>query len=254
MGYTHYMTQKKSFTKDQWAAIQNDARLILAKVISQNIPLQIEYDNDAPPCIDSKLICFNGAGEDGHESFIVRRVRGRDWDGGRMGWSFCKTARKPYDIAVTAILAYLETTYPDRYSVSSDGEADDWRDGVHLARAALPHLKTPPRLPADIAERARFSCTHHETKHYQIVTTHDEWLAIERKADKALIKLPFGIAGLHEFNTKLVNRGRAVRLYGTFRNDEFHRNLERFLKLVWKEHEYLLTAVAVDQDAISVTR
>ncbi|MHC4616437.1 MAG: hypothetical protein ACYTEQ_01655 [Planctomycetota bacterium] len=45
-------------------------------------------------------------------------------------FSFCKTAYRPYDIAVTACLVVLKHHLKDRIVVKSDGEHKDWFDGM----------------------------------------------------------------------------------------------------------------------------
>ena len=42
-------------------------------------------------------------------------------------FDFCKTARKPYDTIVVAILWFLQREFPDHILVSSDGDIDDFQ-------------------------------------------------------------------------------------------------------------------------------
>jgi hypothetical protein len=63
---------------------------------------------------------------------------------------FCKTDRLPYDALVTGSLCLLRHMFPDKLAdVSSDGEAEDWVDGLKLARSTLSELGHPgtPALP-----------------------------------------------------------------------------------------------------------
>jgi hypothetical protein len=46
--------------------------------------------------------------------------------------NFCKTARKPYDIAVTASLILAKKIFGDIIKVSSDGNWSDWESGQLL--------------------------------------------------------------------------------------------------------------------------
>jgi hypothetical protein len=140
MGYTHYWTVSKSEIDGKtWKKISDDI-----KVIIKNSPATLvrEYDNiNQPPLIDGKVVVFNGVGDNGHETFFISRVNDPLC-------SFCKTAQKPYDVAVTAILAYLDSVWPNLYSVASDGEPDEWQAGVSLAKVALPaqaHAISVPR-------------------------------------------------------------------------------------------------------------
>lgn len=140
MGYTHYLTVSKAeIDAKTWEQITDDVKAIVGK---SPVLLVREYDRvDEKPEINGEVIAFNGPGEDGHETFWVSRVNDRAprYKGDNPRWSFCKTAQKPYDVVVTAILAYLASVWPNLYSVTSDGDQEEWRDGVDLARAALPN-------------------------------------------------------------------------------------------------------------------
>lgn len=52
-------------------------------------------------------------------------------------FNFVKTAMYPYDTVVTACLIILKHRLGDLIEVSSDGNADDWNDGLILARSVL---------------------------------------------------------------------------------------------------------------------
>ena len=45
-------------------------------------------------------------------------------------WSFCKTARKPYDLLVCACL--IATHEILGYDVSSDGDLEDWKPAINF--------------------------------------------------------------------------------------------------------------------------
>lgn len=49
----------------------------------------------------------------------------------------CKTAYRPYDVAVTAFLIIAKNYLKEKISVSSDGEDKDWQDGKVLCYAHL---------------------------------------------------------------------------------------------------------------------
>ena len=44
----------------------------------------------------------------------------------------CKTARKPYDIMVQAVLIIAEYHFKDDIKVSSDGDTEDWMESYKL--------------------------------------------------------------------------------------------------------------------------
>jgi hypothetical protein len=62
----------------------------------------------------------------------------------------CKTKRLPYDALVAGSLCILRHVFPDKLAdVSSDDAAEDWADGLELARSTLAELGHPvtPALP-----------------------------------------------------------------------------------------------------------
>ena len=76
-------------------------------------------------------IGLNGKGDNAHEEFTMREHFTENEP------NFCKTARKPYDVVVTACLAVLKYRLGEFFNVSSDGRSDDWTNGVELARKVL---------------------------------------------------------------------------------------------------------------------
>jgi len=86
---------------------------------------------------------INGKGDNAHETFSLREHFSENEP------SFCKTARKPYDTVVTACLAVLKYRLGDAIDVTSDGTADDWADGVILARHVLSRAIPNPMNTSD---------------------------------------------------------------------------------------------------------
>lgn len=145
MGYTHYYTGKKKFSDSEWQTIQTDVLAILKAAKTAGVVLgdgMGEIMIEPEFAIEPTAIRFNGLNDDAHETFYV--------DQGNDEWSFCKTARKPYDVAVTAILAYLEGAHPDKFSVGSDGDSDDWQAGIKLLKTALGTRAAFAQVPAEI--------------------------------------------------------------------------------------------------------
>jgi hypothetical protein len=155
MGYTHYWTVSKPIVEaETWKKIIDDVRVIVSK---SPAPLAREFDNTTEkPHIDGAFIAFNGIGDNGHETFWVSRVNDRKprYVGDNPQWSFCKTAHKPYDVTVTAILAYLDSVWPNFYSVTSDGEPEEWQAGIDLAKAALPEKDNIISVPRKVRKEA----------------------------------------------------------------------------------------------------
>lgn len=135
MGYTHYWTQTRDFTPEQMGDIAASVRRII-----HYAPCDIcgpHGDEGSRPDLTKECIALNGRDENSHETFYFTAKR--ELDGyqtpDQLGWSFCKTARKPYDVVVTACLTFLQADYG--FEVSSDGDIEDWEDGVKLAETAL---------------------------------------------------------------------------------------------------------------------
>lgn len=123
MGYTHYWDHTDAFTTDEWNQITDKVNKIVNWCQNNKIPLQYEYDMVMPVLNDSHQIRFNGVGDDGHETFMIKRVPSKTWD-------FCKTARKPYDVAVGCCLVLLQSVNGNKFKFRSDGDYDDWADVV----------------------------------------------------------------------------------------------------------------------------
>ncbi len=138
MGYTHYFGPTK-FKPNDFALVVIASKEVIRIVTEEmDVPLVYECDEtDKPPVCEGEVIRFNGADDDGHETFMLEQ---------NSKWTFCKTARKPYDIAVVAILclAYHYAHYDGNIlDVSSDGDADDWEAGLDLAKRIEPECVLP---------------------------------------------------------------------------------------------------------------
>lgn len=139
MGYTHYFGPTDFKPTDFKLLIVKSREVIRIVTEEMEIPLAYEYDEtDKPPVCEGETIRFNGVDDDGHETFMLEQ---------NSKWTFCKTACKPYDIAVVAILclAHHYTNYNGSVAlhVSSDGDVSDWEDGLELARRIEPNCQMP---------------------------------------------------------------------------------------------------------------
>jgi hypothetical protein len=161
LGYTHYWQMLRNATLAEWAIIQKDVGEILAHVEARaEVKLANGMgDRGSKPEIDRDSIRFNGSGDEAYETFAVDRKRNAD-----SSW-FCKTAREPYDIAVTAVLCYLSTFHlmgeidevrKPLVRVTSDGEGEDFLAGLDIAKIALPHLGNVLDLPMGVMEEDRW--------------------------------------------------------------------------------------------------
>lgn len=127
MGYTHYFTQKRAASDAEWAAITADFRKLYE---GGHLPsIRFEDNHAAHPEISSDLIRFNGPGHDGHETMLLA-IDGE-------GIEFCKTAQKPYDLAVVALLILAHYHAPEVWDITSDGYKADWQPGLDIIQRQL---------------------------------------------------------------------------------------------------------------------
>lgn len=116
MGYTHYFTVEKSFTKEAFKAASKDCAVICEKLY---VPL-FGSDGDGSPIFNAHEISFNGDAscDDECEPFV--------FDDEQSGFAFCKTRQKPYDIAVMCCLLVLKKHLGDSLKLGSDGDDECW--------------------------------------------------------------------------------------------------------------------------------
>jgi hypothetical protein len=125
MGYTHYWTNKPR-TEKSWKSFT-----AACKKLHKNLPKTTDtaggYHEDDPleiagglgegkPLFNKNMVWFNGKDDErdlGHETFCVQNTEHK------ADWSFCKTARKPYDLLVVACL--IAGWQNDILRFSSDG-------------------------------------------------------------------------------------------------------------------------------------
>jgi hypothetical protein len=124
MGYTVSWTQNRSFTDLEWQQITDATRSMFNRLKQVK-----DGDGTGRPQVGTKGIIFNGdasKGED-YETFQLMK--------NGYGFNFCKTARKPYDRYVKAVLVVANYYAPGALEVSCDGddEPDCWTEGVRIA-------------------------------------------------------------------------------------------------------------------------
>ncbi len=124
MGYTHYFKQNKPVTDEQWAAFTKDAKVALKAIKKRGIVL-ISND-ESGVIINNERINLNGDEENGldHETFYMTKDYPR--------FNFCKTARKPYDLAVCSLLLLANEHMPGHHDIGSDGDSDDWKEALEF--------------------------------------------------------------------------------------------------------------------------
>lgn len=128
MGYTHYF-YGHDFDPAAFEKLAEDAGQLQQ---SCQIPVAYEYDQPGrAAAFNPEYIRFNGIDDGGHETFAIRRTGGEDFN-------FCKTAAKPYDTLVCAVLLAAQYRLGESIRISSDGEWSDWSDGLNLYLSVFP--------------------------------------------------------------------------------------------------------------------
>lgn len=140
MGYTHYW-QRKVGTGDRqtFQAFGHDAQRIITWAGAQGIRIAGPMGEGSPDFSEVHF-ALNGLGDLSHETFVWNVVAYADDiesqfpDLFDQGWAygFTKTAYKPYDAVVTALLIRARELYGDDLRVQSDGSWADWAEGRAL--------------------------------------------------------------------------------------------------------------------------
>lgn len=149
MGYTHYWyynpSKAKSGTEGPFTRALAEINKYKAILEARGLVVRGPMGEDDPQ-LTPEAIAYNGDASAGldHESFWVER----DLQGERNGFSFCKTARKPYDTLVCLSLIALFEAFADSsvFSYCSDGddEEEEWQEAYRVYREA--NSKEPPTL------------------------------------------------------------------------------------------------------------
>ena len=140
MGYTHYWDRKSKLNSDKFEKFTEQVSHILSLIDKEGSIGGVWYEGkevkianwkgekDTEACINTASVSFNGEGDNSHESFSIDNSS----DDVMNGFSFCKTARKPYDIAVTACLIAFKKCFEYAVKISSDGDYKEWECGLKL--------------------------------------------------------------------------------------------------------------------------
>ena len=116
MGYTHYWTLQNGIETSKWDDFINGAKQIIATAEDAGI-LIADFS-------EGNTIHINGVSQGAHEDFVISA---EDVD-----FNFCKTAQKPYDTVVTALLIQLKRSLGNDVVIKSDGSWHDWESGQLL--------------------------------------------------------------------------------------------------------------------------
>ena len=133
MGYSHYWNIPQKIPEKEFRELQVTAlQIVNTAAMDFNIIADIEVGTHG----HDLFIVVRGINSDDHEPFFLEPSAYK--------FNFCKTARKPYDTIVVAILAYAEGR--KLLTWSSDGDSDDHAKGFDLLNRsnvrAITRIKT----------------------------------------------------------------------------------------------------------------
>jgi len=141
VGYTSYWNTKSTekLPQARWDMFIKAVKHVYAELPEQSLsaggyhtndPLKIcGGQGDDEPVFNSEQIWFNGDAEKklDHETFSLHIIPEE--------FSFCKTARKPYDLMVCAtLLLYWHFFKEHGVKISSDGDLEDWKPAIELVK------------------------------------------------------------------------------------------------------------------------
>lgn len=158
MGYTHYFYRNEvEHDAETFAEFVTDVKTAYKRLPAtagssggyyNDKPLKIAGGNGTgKPIFNENEICFNGNKKDDlwHEMLYIPRVF--EFEEGGYGkhqrdrfekdksiFSFCKTARKPYDLFVQVVLILYKQHFGDLVTIASDGGAEEWEVALKFVR------------------------------------------------------------------------------------------------------------------------
>jgi hypothetical protein len=158
---TMYHWHKRGFFGEDYSRKQEELKELLDGILKDGgvvVPVWLyEYGGQT-------------AGDNSYETMGIDRMKRKpNYPGDTARGGFCKTERKPYDIAVTAVLCYLATVTrredqathepimgSESHFVRSDGDGSDFLAGLDLARKALPQYSNMLDIPMSIMQDDRW--------------------------------------------------------------------------------------------------
>ncbi len=148
MGYTHYWEWRKAPDATRFTQWSQDVKVIIDSLflfpeLTEGSLEICGADGTGQPVTADRLVAFNGNIEEDEaaEGFIIGMDNPQPFVGFRPSYlpvdnipvdGFCKTAREPYDLVVTAALIRLAEYFPKAVKIFSDGDEEDWEDGSQL--------------------------------------------------------------------------------------------------------------------------
>lgn len=159
MGYTHYWRLRRPENNAQllqrdtaYQSLQRDCWRLFEIAALKGVALAGPL-GEGDPETTSDAVAFNGKAPADYETFEFPRTPPAFWYGSDgLAFGFCKTAQRPYDPAVVAVLLLAHRHYGGALEISSDGDAHELAPGVALLSAAFP--ERPPYNVAAFFERS----------------------------------------------------------------------------------------------------
>lgn len=151
MGHTHYWSVQRSHPDyaTAWPVILDDTRRVIDAVRTAGVVIA-GPDGYRRPILDPvEGIAFNGDATTDldYEAFVLQPPSLAPG----YTWAFCKTGRRPYDLAVAAVLLRCRLLLPDVFPIASDGDWDgEWAHGVLPGVPGAGHAVAPRQLVADL--------------------------------------------------------------------------------------------------------
>ena len=149
MGYTHYnyRPRKNAGSAYMYGKLALDAKAICEHAYTIGIKLgDWSGENGTSPQFTEGEFSLNGIDDMSHETFTWKAMPTQvEWRKNEPEiFDFCKTAMKPYDAVVTAILIRAKEIYGSCVSISSDGDWSEWKDGRDLYEAVFGEVAQCP--------------------------------------------------------------------------------------------------------------
>ena len=149
MGYTHYnyRPRKNAGSAYMYGKLALDAKAICEHAYTIGIKLgDWSGENGTSPQFTEGEFSLNGIDDMSHETFTWKALPTQvEWRKDEPEiFDFCKTAQKPYDAVVTAILIRAKEIYGSCVSISSDGDWSEWKDGRDLYEAVFGEVAQCP--------------------------------------------------------------------------------------------------------------
>ena len=149
MGYTHYNYRPRNNAGSayMYGKLALDAKAICEHAYTIGIKLgDWSGENGTSPQFTEGEFSLNGIDDMSHETFTWKAMPTQvEWRKNEPEiFDFCKTAMKPYDAVVTAILIRAKEIYGSCVSISSDGDWSEWKDGRDLYEAVFGQVAECP--------------------------------------------------------------------------------------------------------------